>query len=110
MKQHISQKVIRRIIISNMVKKRNSIAPVIGEDTSLKNAPEFNFSFFEVYLDKLIEKEYLLSKTRQHEKATSVFKFYSNENFQIFKEGKLVYSLEGMSDEPYYWTVPWKED
>lgn len=31
--QHISQDEIRQIIISDMVKKRNSIVPVIGEDT-----------------------------------------------------------------------------
>lgn len=33
MEQHISQEEVRRIIISDMVKKRNSIIPVIGEDT-----------------------------------------------------------------------------
>ena len=76
----------------------------------LKNAPEFNFSFFEAYLDKLIEKEYLLSKPNVQDKATSVFKFYSNENCQVFKEGKLVCSLEGMSDKPYYLPVPRKGD
>ena len=33
MNQHISQEEVRRIIISDLVKKRNSIVPVIGEDT-----------------------------------------------------------------------------
>ena len=33
MNQNISQEETRRIIISDMVKKRNSIVPVIGEDT-----------------------------------------------------------------------------
>lgn len=33
MKQDISQEEIRRIIISDMVKKRGSIVPVIGENT-----------------------------------------------------------------------------
>ena len=33
MEQHISQEEVRKIIISDMVKKRNSIVPVIGEDT-----------------------------------------------------------------------------
>lgn len=80
------------------------------KELGLKNAPEFNFSFFEAYLDKLIEKEYLLSKPNVQDKATSVFKFYSNENCQVFKEGKLVCSLEGMSDEPYYLPVPRKGD
>ena len=80
------------------------------KELSLKNTPEFNFSFFEAYLDKLIEKDYLLSKPNLQDKATSVFKFYSSENCQVFKEGKLVCSLEGMSDEPYYLPVPRKED
>lgn len=80
------------------------------KELSLKNAPVFNYSFFEAYLDKLIEKEYLSSKPNLQEKTTSVFKFYSNENCQIFKEGKLACSLEGMSDEPYYLPVPRKGD
>ena len=33
MEQHIPQEEVRRIIISDMVKKRNTIVPVIGEDT-----------------------------------------------------------------------------
>ena len=78
------------------------------KELCLKNSPEFNFSFFEAYLDKLIEKEYLLSKPDIKEKNTSVFKFYSNENCQVFKEGKLVCSLEGLSEEPYYLPVPRK--
>ena len=76
----------------------------------LKQAPEFNFTFFEAYLDKLVEKEYLISKPNLHDKATSIFKFYSNENCQVYKEGKLVCSLQGLSDEPYYLPVPRKGD
>ena len=105
-------------------KKKNIIPILIGgymmpsldffpdklKELSLKSAPEFNFSFFEAYLDKLIEKDYLLSKPNLQEKTTSVFKFYSDENCQVFKEGKLVCSLEGMSDEPYYLPVPRKGD
>ena len=76
----------------------------------LKSAPEFNFTFFEAYLDKLVENNYLLSKPNIQEKVTSVFKFYSNENCQVYKEGKLVCSLEGGSDEPYYLPVSRKGD
>ena len=103
-------------------KKKNIIPILIGgykmpsedyfpdklKDLSLKNAPEFNFSFFEAYLDKLTEKEYLLSKPNLLDKVTSVFKFYSNENCQVFKEGKLVCSLDGKSNKPYYLPVPRK--
>lgn len=80
------------------------------KDFSFKHAPDFNFSFFDAYLDKLVEKDYLLSSPNLQEEAKSVFKFYSNENCQIYKEGKLVCSLEGMSDEPYYLPVPRKGD
>ena len=113
-----------REIAFALEKKKNIIPILIGgykmpsqeffpdrlKELTFKNAPEFNFSFFEAYLDKLIEKDYILSKPDMQEKATSVFKFYSNENCQIFKEGKLVCSLEGMSDEPYYLSVPRKGD
>ena len=76
------------------------------KDLHRKQSPEFSFSYFKEYLDKLIEKGFLLSKPNLQEKATSVFKFYSNENCQVFKEGRLVCSLEGMSDIPYYLPVP----
>ena len=80
------------------------------KELSLKHSPDFSFSFFDAYLDKLIEKKFIISEAHVQNKATSVFKFYSNENCQVFKEGKLVCSLEGMSDEPYYLPVPRKGD
>lgn len=80
------------------------------KELHFKEAPEFNYSFFEAYLDKLIEKEFLLSQPNIHDKTTSVFKFYSNENSLVFKEGKLVCSLVGMSEEPYYLPVYRKGD
>lgn len=69
---------------------------------SLKHSPDFSYSFFDAYLDKLIEKKFITSEAQVQNKVTSVFKFYSNENCQVFKEGKLVCSLEGMSDEPVH--------
>ncbi len=76
----------------------------------LKQGPEFSFSFFGTYIDRLIEKKFLISVPNKQDKATSVFKFYSNENCQVFKDGKLVCSLDGMSDEPYYLPVNRKGD
>ena len=111
--------------ISFALEKKKNIIPILlngykmpSEDFfpnklkefSLKHAPEFNYSFFEEYLDKLIEKEFLLSKPIFQNKVTSVFKFYSNENCQVFKDGKLVCGLEGMSEVPYYLPVPRKGD
>lgn len=105
-------------------KKKNIIPILLGDykmpnedffpdklkELSLKHSPDFSFSFFDAYLDKLIEKKFITSEAHDQNKATSVFKFYSNENCQVFKEGKLVCSLEGMSDEPYYLPVPRKGD
>ena len=80
------------------------------KEFALKNGPEFNYSFFDAYLDKLIEKGYLNSKPNIQIQTSSVFKFYSNENCYIFKEGKLVSYIEGKSEEPYYLPVPRKGD
>ena len=105
-------------------KKKNIIPILLGDykmpgeeffpdklkELSLKHSPDFSFSFFDAYLDKLIEKKFITAEAHVQNKATSVFKFYSNENCQVFKEGKLVCSLEGMSDEPYYLPVPRKGD
>lgn len=105
-------------------KKKNIIPILLGDykmpnedyfpdklkELSLKHSPDFSFSFFDPYLDKLIEKNFITSEAHVQNKATSVFKFYSNENCQVFKEGKLVCNLEGMSDEPYYLPVPRKGD
>lgn len=113
-----------REIVFALEKRKNIIPILLGDfkmppenffpekmkDLCLKNAPEFTFSFFEAYLDKLIEKNYLLSKPNKQDTTSSVFKFYSNKNSLIYKEGKLVCSLEGMSEEPYYLPVSRKGD
>lgn len=98
------------ILIGGYKMPNSDYLPEKLKDLSYKNAPDFNFTFFEAYLDKLIEKDYLISKPNLQEKTTSIFKFYSNENCQIFKEGKLVCSLEGLADEPFYLPVPRKGD
>ncbi len=111
--------------IAHALKKKKNIIPIlIGgykmpnqsffpdelKELSLKNSPEFSFSYFEEYLNKLIDKGYITSEAHANNVATSIFKFYSNENCQVFKEGKLVCCLEGFSDEPYYLPVPRKGD
>lgn len=80
------------------------------KELSHKNSPEFSFSFFDSYLNKLVEKKYITSEAHQYNKITSIFKFYSNENCKVYKEGKIVCSLKGMSEEPYYLPVPRKGD
>ena len=111
--------------IAYAIKKEKNIIPILlggykmpdesffpneMKSLSLKQAPEFSFSFFGTYIDRLIEKKFLISVPNKQDKATSVFKFYSNENCQVFKDGKLVCSLDGMSDEPYYLPVNRKGD
>lgn len=80
------------------------------KELTKKNSPEFSFSYFEEYLNKLVEKGYITSEAQAVNKTISVFKFYSNENCQVLKEGKLVCSLEGMADEPFYLPVSRKGD
>ena len=111
--------------IAHAIKNKRNIIPILLggyqmpnidmfpdelKELTLKNAPEFSFSYFEEYLNKLVEKGYITAKAQINNKATSVFKFYSNENCQVLKEGKLVCSLEGMADEPFYLLVPRKGD
>lgn len=98
------------ILLGNYKMPSADFFPDKLKELSLKHSPNFSFSFFDAYLDKLIEKRFITSEAHVQNKATSVFKFYSNENCQVFKEGKLVCSLEGMSDEPYYLPVPRKGD
>lgn len=75
---------------------------------SKKHSPDFSFSYFNAYIDNLIEKKFITSEAHVDNKMTSVFKFYSNENCQVIKEGDLVCSIEGLSDKPYYLFVPRK--
>lgn len=105
-------------------KKKNIIPVLLGgfqmppedffpeklKELTYRNAPPFDFSYFEAYLDKLIEKNILISKPNIQTEDSSVFKFYSDTDCQVFKEGKLVCSLKGMSDEPYYLLVNRKGD
>lgn len=105
-------------------KKKNIIPILLGDykmptidffpeklkELSLKHSPSFSFSFFDAFLDKLIEKKFITSEVHAQNKAISVFKFYSNENCQVFKEGKLVCSLDGLSEKPYYMPVYRKGD
>lgn len=111
--------------IAHAIKTKRNIIPILLGGYSMpnidalpdelkeltkKNSPEFSFSYFEEYLNKLVEKGYITSEVQAVNKTTSVFKFYSNENCLVLKEGKLVCSLEGMADEPFYLPVPRKGD
>lgn len=79
--------------------------PAELQDLTKKNSPEFSFAFFDSYLDKLVEKEYITAVPHSDQKMTSIFKFYSNEDCQIVKDGKLVCSLVGNATEPFYFPV-----
>ena len=98
------------ILIGNYKMPKQEFFPKELKELSLKNAPEFSYSYFEEYLTKLIEKGYITAEAEVKNQSTSLFKFYSNEHCQVLKDGKLVGSLEGMSDEPYYLPVSKKGD
>jgi formylglycine-generating enzyme required for sulfatase activity len=98
------------ILLGNYKMPDEDFFPDKLKELSLKHSPDFSFSFFDAYLDKLIEKKFITSEVHIQNKAKSIFKFYSNENCQVFKDGKLVCSLEGMSYKPYYLPVQRKGD
>lgn len=100
-----NKKNIIPILLNGFVMPNSKDLPEELKELSLKNAPEFSFSFFDEYIEKLISKEYITSKAVLQNASTSIFKFYSNENCQVFKEGKMVCLLEGNSDEPFYLPV-----
>lgn len=75
-----------------------------------QDAPKFDFAYFSEYIERLIRNNRITSKPNKKDIATSVFKFYANEQTQIYKEGKLVCSLNKDADEPYYLPVSRKGD
>lgn len=75
-----------------------------------QDAPKFDFAYFSEYIERLIRNNRITSKPNKKDIATSVFKFYANEQTQIYKEGKLVCSLDKDADEPYYLPVARKGD
>ena len=98
------------VLIGDYTMPEEQSLPQKLKELTLKNAPKFNFEFFDSYLDKLVEKDYLISKPNLVDKVTSVFKFYSNEDCQVYKEGKLVGDIEGKSDSPFYLPISRKGD
>jgi len=75
-----------------------------------QDARKFEITYFDEYLIKLIEKGRITAVPNKKDVWTSIFKFYSNEQTEIYKEGKLVCRLEKDSNEPYYLPVSRKGD
>lgn len=70
----------------------------------LIEAPEFNLSFFDAYIEKLMNKPFLLSKPNKAKKEHAVLKFRSNQECDVYNEkgesvGKL---LPDTKDSIYY--------
>lgn len=113
------------IEIAYALRKKKNIIPVLlngykmPEAASLpaalrelvkKNAPEFYISYFDDYLDKLIEKGYITARPELQHNSLAAFKFYANEDCQIYQDGKLVCSVTGNTDVPYFLPVSHKGD
>ena len=93
------------VLLNGFVMPSQDYLPDRLKELPLKNAPEFSFSFFEAYLNKLVQKGYITSEPQAGKQATSVFKFFSPSDCEVWKEGKVVCSLEGGSKEPFYLPV-----
>ena len=96
MEQKIPQEEIRRIIISDMVKKRNTIVPIIGDDTIVYKDKE---SGKEIPLQEFI----LLEFQRKYP-----YVYVSNSDVISMKE-RGYYGLSLMSQyyERRFWTTLW---
>lgn len=75
------------------------------KEFAYKNALEFNVTYFDDYLNKLETKGWLQSKPIDRNKDNSVFEFYSTQDCHIYEGNKLIGSLSGNSDEPFYYFV-----
>lgn len=104
------QKNIIPLLLNGYQMPPQNMLPDELKELVLKNAPEFSFTYFEEFLNKLIDKGYITSEAHRNNKATSVFKFYSNDDCLVYKDGKLVCSLTGKTEEPYYLPVNRKGD
>ena len=99
------------VLIGDCTMPKADSLPSALKELSLKHSPEFSFSYFDDYINKLIEKGFITSlPQRTEDRAASIFKFYSNKDCMVYKEGKLVCSLEADSEKPYYLPVEHKGD
>ena len=91
MDQYTPKEEIRRIIISDMVKKRNSIVPVIGEDTI-------------VYKDKESGKEIPFQEfiLQEFQKKYPRVEVYDLDIFSIKEQGCYILSLMSQYYEKWF--------
>lgn len=64
------------------------------KELSFKNAPEFNYSFFEAYLDKLVEKNYLLSKPKHRIDDASIEKLIKDRIEHVISSQDILHQTE----------------
>ena len=98
------------LMLNGFTMPEMSSLPVSLQELVKKNAPEFSFSFFDDYLDKLEELGYISSQRQQKRDIFAAFKFYSNGDCLIYQDGKLVSSVSGNTDVSYFLPVSHKGD
>ena len=100
------EKNIIPVLIGGYKMPKKESLPEELQPLTLKHSPEFSFAFFDEYLDKLIEKGFILSSPmNEKDRSTSIFKFFSNMDCEVYKEGKLVCMLIANSEAPFYLAV-----
>lgn len=98
------------ILIEDYKMPEEQILPQKLKGLTLKNALYLHFDSVDSLLEKMVKKGFLNSNPNLVDKLTSVFKFYSNEDCHVYKEGKLVGEVEGKSDSPFFLPVSRKGD
>lgn len=89
------------VLLNGYKMPSEELLPPELKELSKKNALEFSYTYFDDYIDKLISKGYLTATSKEN-KESSIFKFTSTEDCDIYENGKLVCSLNGMDEMPYY--------
>ena len=98
------------ILIGDYKMPEGQFLPQKLKELTLKNALYLHFDSVDSLLEKLEKKGFLKSEPNLVDKLTSVFKFYSNEDCHVYKEGKLVGEIKGKSDSPFFLPVSRKGD
>lgn len=103
MEQDLSQEKVRRIIISDLVKKRNSIIPVIGEDTIVYKEKDMDKEIpFQEFILNEFQRKYLEQQLKGRiESYKSIWYRLNKENSTL--PTRCVYHIFGQAKDGSKW-------
>lgn len=88
------------MIIDNSTLPRANDLPESIRGLVKKNYIQFSYAYFDDYITKLIDKEYILSKTK-NTNSNAVFQLYANSDCSVYEEGQLIGIIKAESEMPF---------